>query len=203
MAISERAVDRSVASARARATEEVDALIDAALVVLRRGGAEHCTVAEVLREAGLSTRAFYRHFASKDELVLAVYERDATASHARLRAAMTAAPSPKSAVELWVDETLALAFDTRRARRTRVLAHEGARLQHDFAPEFDAIVRGIVDPLAEALANVSEQPDVDARTIHAIAWSFVEAKLRGDTVTRAEARAHILRFCLPALGLTS
>jgi AcrR family transcriptional regulator len=57
--------------------DERRALIDAGIAVLRRTGSEGCTVADVLEEAGLSTRAFYRHFASKDELVLAIYEHDA------------------------------------------------------------------------------------------------------------------------------
>jgi AcrR family transcriptional regulator len=197
MTISERAADRAVAPARDRASAEVRTLVDAAVAVLRRGGAEQLTVAEVLREAGLSTRAFYRHFTSKDELVLAVYEQDATASHDRLRQAMADAASPRAAFELWVDETLALAFDARRARRTRVLATEGARLQHQFPEEFDGIVRGIIEPL-EALPGISA---LDARSIHAVAWAVVEAKLRGDPITRDEARAHVLTFCAAAIGL--
>ena len=199
MTISERAADRAVGPARDRASAEVRALVDAAVAVLRRGGAEQLTVAEVLREAGLSTRAFYRHFTSKDELVLAVYERDTTASHDRLRRALADAASPRAAFELWVDETLALAFDTRRARRTRVLATEGARLQHEFPEEFDAIVRAMIEPLAE-LPGISA---LDARSIHAVTWAVVEAKLRGDPITRDEARAHVLAFCGAAIGYSA
>jgi AcrR family transcriptional regulator len=191
-----------VEPARQRASEEVSALVEGAIAVMGRDGAEQLTVAEVLREAGLSTRAFYRHFTSKDELVLAVYERDAGATRERLRERMAAARSFRAALELWIDETLALGFDARRARRTRVLAREGARLQIDFPDEFATIVAGIVEPLADVLARLpSKDPERDAWSVYAVTWALVEEKLRGGTITRADAREHVLRFCLPALGL--
>src|SRR3954447_14220094 len=98
------------AQANETRASERRALIDAGLTVLRRRGSDGCTVADVLAEAGLSTRAFYRHFASKDELVLAIYERDAQPTHVRLRDRLDAAASPRAALEVWIDETLALGF---------------------------------------------------------------------------------------------
>src|SRR5947199_263952 len=59
-------------------TEE-RALVEAAHRAMRRNGFSGATVADILAEAGLSTRAFYRHFASKDELLLAMYRRDSSA----------------------------------------------------------------------------------------------------------------------------
>src|SRR3954469_16943341 len=113
------------AQANETRAHERRALIDAGLAVLRRRGSEGCTVADVLAEAGLSTRAFYRHFGSKDELILAIYKRDSLASSARLRDRMTASTSARVALEVWIDETLALGFAASRARRTRPLAQEG------------------------------------------------------------------------------
>jgi len=202
MTFADRAVARAVEAQRVRAAEEVDALVAAGLAVLRRSGAAALTVGEVLREAGLSTRAFYRHFASKDELVLAIYERDATRTQRQLRERLAAARSPRAAIEAWVDETLSLAFDPRRARRTRVLATEGARLQAEHPAEFASILAGVVEPLAEVLRSAgTPDPERDARTVHAIAWDLVVEKLHGGHVQLAGARAHVLRFCLPALGL--
>ena len=201
MTFAEQAAARATATQRARAAEEVDALVRAGLAVLARVGVEGLTVAEVLNEAGLSTRAFYRHFHSKDELLLAIYERDATATRDRLRARLVKARSPQLAIEAWIDETLALAFDARRARHTRPLAREGARLQGEFPAEFAAIVDGVVEPLVEVLrAMGNDQPERDARTIHAIAWQLVSEKLGGSAISAADARAHVLRFCRPALG---
>jgi AcrR family transcriptional regulator len=180
----------------------VRVLVEAGLAVLRRRGTSGLTVADVLAEAGLSTRAFYRHFASRDELVLAVYEHEAERRNAELVVRLGRAPSPRAALEIWIDELLALGYDTRRARRTRVLAREGVRSQADFPAEFAAIVAGAVDPLEAALRELpSPDPARDAWSVYAVTWELVQQKLRGAPITRTQAKAHALRFCLPSLGL--
>src|SRR3954451_18576620 len=189
------------AQANETRAHERRALIDAGLAVLRRRGSEGCTVADVLAEAGLSTRAFYRHFASKDELVLAIYARDAEPTRTRLREQMAAAGSPRAAFEVWVDETLALGFDTRRARRTQPLAKEGLRLQAQFPREFAEMEAAVIDPLVAVLrAFPDADPERDARSIHAVAWALVEERFAGATLTRDDAKAHVMRFCLRAIG---
>ena len=122
MTVSERAAARAVELHRKRAEDEVRALVEAGLTVLRQRGAAGLTVAEVLAEAGLSTRAFYRHFRSKDELVLAVYEQESQRRNADIERACCRRRIPAPALETWVDETLGLGFEPRRARRTQVLA---------------------------------------------------------------------------------
>ena len=81
-------------------------------------------------------------------LVLAVYEHEARRNHAALQRALEVAPSPRAAVEIWIDAMLDLAFDSRRSRRTTVLEREGARLGGHFPDEFAAILAGAVQPLA-------------------------------------------------------
>jgi AcrR family transcriptional regulator len=186
------------------AVDEKRTLIDAGLVVLRRSGSESLTVADVLAEAGLSTRAFYRHFDSKDALILAIYARDSERAREQMQRRLAAAATPRKALDVWIDETLALAFDTRRARRTRPLAREGSRLQGEFPDEFDAIVRSVLGPLVAVLrAFPNADPERDARSIHAITWALAEERMRGARITRPEARAHVLRFCLPAIGASA
>jgi AcrR family transcriptional regulator len=181
--------------------DDRQALIDAGLVVLRGRAADTFTVNDVLSEAGLSTRAFYRHFASKEALVLAIYEQDARRSCARLRARMTDSGSIRGALDVWIDEMLALGFTPARAKRTRPLAREGLHLQAQFPQEFANIVAGVIDPLVAVLRLVpTDDPERDARTMHAITWSLVQEKLAGGKLTRDAARAHALRFCLPVIG---
>src|ERR1700692_1416038 len=93
-----------------RTDAEARALVQAGMAVLRRSGARNLTVADVLEEAGLSTRAFYRHFESKDELILAVYQHDNRRSIERLRARIATATSPLDALEKWVEVALGLGF---------------------------------------------------------------------------------------------
>ncbi|MCU1427596.1 MAG: putative transcriptional regulator, TetR family protein [Actinomycetia bacterium] len=207
MGFAERAADRPIRPARQRSQDEVDALIAAAMTVLTHKGAEELTVADVLAEASLSTRAFYRHFRSKDELLLAIYERDSRHSVERLGRRMEAS-SPRISLDAWIDETLLLAYDPKRAERTRVLAAEAKRLQGRYPAGFDAIVAAQLAPLVDLLERgrvegvfPGAEPVTDARLIHALAWAFTEARLhRDDVVSLADARAHVLRFCLPALG---
>ena len=51
-------------------------IIDAAYDCLSEPHSGPIPVAAILERAGLSTRAFYRHFASKDELFLAMLRQE-------------------------------------------------------------------------------------------------------------------------------
>jgi AcrR family transcriptional regulator len=52
-------------------------LVEAALRLLAKGPYERVGVADIVREAGMSTRSFYDHFASKEDLVTTIYEEQA------------------------------------------------------------------------------------------------------------------------------
>lgn len=205
--VSARLADRSVGAARERAGREVEQLLRAAGRVIGRRGAT-LTVADVLEEAGLSTRAFYRHFTSRDELLLAVHEREQERSVARLVDAVAGAPDSRSAVAAWIDEHLALGFDTRRAARTRVLAAEGARLRVEFPEHVAATLAALLAPLVGAIERgvadctfIDVDAQLTARSIHAVVWELVQQRLDG-TASRPldEAREHAVDFCLRALG---
>ncbi|TMK67338.1 MAG: TetR/AcrR family transcriptional regulator, partial [Actinobacteria bacterium] len=92
-------------------------LLDAGYRVMRQNGFEDASVGDVLAEAGLSTRAFYRHFASKDDLVLAMSRRDAARIAARIDERLETAATSIDALHAWVDEVLAIAYEPRRAAR--------------------------------------------------------------------------------------
>ena len=188
---------------RKRAEDEVRALVEAGLTVLRQRGAAGLTVAEVLAEAGLSTRAFYRHFRSKDELVLAVYEQEAQRRNAEIAARIARRAEPRARLETWIDETLGLGFEPRRAA-----AHPGAARRRRAAckPTSPTSSRRSwparsIRSIALLAAFPDAEPELDAWSIYAITWELVEAKLRGSAIDRATRAAQCSRFCLPALGL--
>lgn len=73
------------------------ALLDAALVIISEQGPQMLTIREVARRAGVSHAAPYRHFADKDELIVAVVEQGFTLMHDTMQRVKEAAdPDPLS-----------------------------------------------------------------------------------------------------------
>jgi len=106
--------------------DELRILLDAALVVMERNGYADAAVADILCEADLSTRSFYRHFGSKDQLLCALFRREAEAAAARLKAKVDAAGDPLSALHAWIDEILSFGHHRTKAARATVLGSPGA-----------------------------------------------------------------------------
>ena len=63
-------------------------LLDAAREVLARDGIQGASVEHICEQAGFTRGAFYSNFASKDDLVLAMFHREKTVMFASLHAAV-------------------------------------------------------------------------------------------------------------------
>ena len=208
MKLAGNAVDRALEPHRARYEREVELLVGSAVRVMRRKGYAAATVADVLEEAELSTRAFYRHFRSKEELFLAVFERDSVESSRRMQKRLAPLPGARARLLAWIDEVLSLGYDRARAKRTGIFANEASSLRSAFPSEFVAIQRAVYEPLVGVLEEgradgtfPAAHPEDDAPSIHAVTWTLIEARLGGGGPPDLEsARAHVLRFCLPVLG---
>ena len=190
--------------------EEQRLILDATLRVLRRRDFDRATLDEVLSEAGLSTRALYRHYSSKDELLVALFRREATALATILRRMVAEADDPVAGVQAWVEEILAIGYEARRAARAGLLRLPGNRDAAGLVEVRHAAAEALTEPLVEVLERgradgsfPDADPPADARTIHALAFHFVEEasgpRRRAD---RADAVAQVLRYALPALGAT-
>ncbi len=70
----ERAVERSLRGARARALSRSERFISAASDLLTETGRTDFTVQQLVERSKTSLRSFYQHFGSKDELLLALFE---------------------------------------------------------------------------------------------------------------------------------
>jgi AcrR family transcriptional regulator len=207
--VEDRAVERAVRVAKERARDEVHVLVRAGRKLLHRDGAADMTIADVLSEAGLSTRAFYRHFASKSDLLLAIYDHEVDRYRPLLQRRLDAASTPREALEAWIDELLAAAFEPRRGERTRAMFTWAVPLQQEFPAEFAAVRAALTDPLESVLAAgradgsfPRAEPARDAKFVRALTWEMVEEHLSGAAINAVTAREEVLRFCLPALGAT-
>ena len=189
-----------------------DALIDSARVVLERRGGESFTVHEVLSEAGLGTRAFYRHFASKEALVLAVFAQAAAQEADRLRDRIAGTDSALGAVTAWIEARLELAFDEQVDSTMRSLSLEAQVASQQMPDQLESAFDQMLDPLVEQLRRgqldgsfAVADPGRAARAIHDVVWGetlrrWSEIGLRSDPAT---AKEHALGFCLRAIGATA
>src|SRR5262249_26211026 len=81
----------------------------------------------VVQEAGLSNQAFYRHFASKDALLLAVLADGQRQLVEHLGRRVASTDDPREQVERWISGVMAQARDQDAAEATRPFACTSAR----------------------------------------------------------------------------
>jgi AcrR family transcriptional regulator len=200
----------SAAVARAgKQDRERDAIMRAAFRLIGRAPGSSVSVQEILEAADLSTRAFYRHFRSKDELILTMYRTAAERFAAELSEVVAAAGDPPAALEAWVHHQLAVAYDPRRSRQSSVLGSAEARAAVGFEQAHqasDSVRRKIVaDVLRRGREDGSfpmvENLEEDARAVVDVVGGIVAARLAGQPVpTWSEATEHTTALFRRAFG---
>ena len=184
------------------------ALLAAASEIVREDGVGALGIAQVLNRAQLSTRAFYRHFGSKNQLVAALFLEMANVETLRLRQTVEAAPDPIRAVAAWIDGRLELVFNDEVRSDLRKMSLE-AQAQMLAAPElvkpaYDEILRPLVEQL-ERGRDLGLFADIDpaneALSIQGVVWSNVEQQWTDVGCTMSELRQRVQRFCLRGLGV--
>jgi len=195
---------------RFEAEDELRILLDSALVVMERNGYVDAAVADILREADLSTRSFYRHFESKDQLLCALYRREAESAAARLQAKVEAAPNPRAALDTWIDEILSFGHHRTKAARVAVLGSPGAMRAEGYAEETRRAAALLMAPLQTLLTDgVADgtfplaDPDADAPLVQSVVWAAAGLNPTREKLPRAEASRQVRSFCERALGATS
>lgn len=181
-------------------------ILDAATELLKQNDYEDVGVGAILTESGLSTRSFYRHFSSKDELLIVLYQQNAEQAGRRLSGRVAAAATPREGLESWVDELLSLAYDPRKARGVAIFDAPSARRAAGYGDAERAAMRILTDPLLDVLERgradgtfPATTPDRDVHSINALVWDLIRWTPR--RLSRAEACDHVLRFALPAVGV--
>ena len=205
----ERAVARGLADQYAQAADEVDRIVEATYRVIERDGSVDPKVRDILAESGLATQAFYRHFASKDELLLVILDdgRRQLADYLVHRMEKVRAKGPLAEVRAWVQGILAQAADQGAAARTRPFTVGNQRLGERFPEEQAASVALLIDILAGAIGRAVEAGDItrldverSATFVYRLAVGEMEAHiLAGTSPTRTDVDA-VVAFCRRALG---
>jgi AcrR family transcriptional regulator len=185
-------------------------IVTAASKTLREQGVRGLSVAAVLDGAAVGTRAFYRHFSSKDELVAALFLEMARVEERRLRRRMAAATTEIGAVAAWIDGRLDLAFDDNiksDLRRVSLEAQSQMFLSSNLVqPAYEELLKPLGAALQRGLRHGvfhDIDPVTDAQAIHAVVWAGIERQWRTGGCDRSDVRERMLRFCLRGLGVTA
>jgi len=171
---------------------------------MARNGFATMSVDDVLSESGLSTRAFYRHFDTREALLSALLRRDTESVRDALEHAVANAIDAVAAVDAWLEGYLDVFYEPRRAARTALFSSSAVTASLPEVHEMRRIVcRPLIDALRaghEAKILYSPNPVADGYTMFALIQVVFNTK-EASFPSRSAAKAHVLRFALPAFQL--
>ncbi len=179
-------MERALGANYARSSEQVARIMRAAVDLIRDTETLDLHVADVIAAAGVSNRAFYRHFSSKDELLMAVLEDGNRQYMEHLERRMADCTTHLDAVECWIRGMLARAQEPHRPTDTRPFVLNGMRLAYEFPTESLAVDEALRAPLREALGEAAAagelaKPDLGRDVAHIVqltlghmTWSLIQ-----------------------------
>ncbi|MEC4761641.1 helix-turn-helix domain-containing protein [Mycobacterium sherrisii] len=195
------AVGRALDDRHREATEEVERILAAAVRVMERVAPEAPRVSDIVAEAGSSNKAFYRYFAGKDELILAVMERGIAIVVSYLEHQMAKESAPRDKLVRWIEGTLAQVAAPDLIRKSRAAAGQISAAA-DWRTVDQEMMRPLRDLLVEPIAALSSsdvQRDVDA--VFCCTAAMMRRYLGAANRPGPEDIAHVVQFCLNGLGV--
>jgi AcrR family transcriptional regulator len=204
--VAARSARRALARREATHDDAVRRLVAASFALIRETGSLEPSVAAIVQRAGLSNQAFYRHFHSKDELLLGVLDEGFRLLASYLVHRVEQAADSEAKIRAWMGGVLEQALRGESAAATRPFAVSRARLSELFPVEVEGSERELTAPLRAALADAvasgalpGADPERDADAIYTLAMGWVQRVLcRREAAPRAEAE-HLVEFALAAL----
>ena len=149
--------------------DEHQALIEAVYDIAAADDDLNPTVARIVEHSGLSNQAFYSHFASKDELLLAVLADGRHRLVGYLDHRMSGANSDVGAVEEWIRGVMAQTTDDTAAKRSRPFALQADRLAAQYPAENRRSVELLMDQFRGAVRAAA--PTVSPAALEFAFWS--------------------------------
>ena len=178
-------------------TDEVRRLLDAALAIMgTHGTTARARVADIVAAAGVSNDTFYRHFSSKDALVVALLEDGTERLASYIAHQMGKEPTPERRVRRWVEGVLSQTREEAASTTLAVLWNGSSIGTGVTAGRHNASV-----PLAALLhepfaALGSADPELDASLVaHATLGKMADYLWARTRPSRAETE-HITRACI-------
>ncbi|SEO54979.1 TetR/AcrR family transcriptional regulator [Trujillonella endophytica] len=199
-----RAADRapSVRSSRERSMQRAQQIVQAARRLITTGG--DFTTHQLAREAGIAIQTLYKHFAGKDEVMLAVLEDVIGDSMDQLRRQGLAIADPVERLRFYVFSTMTALDDD----SGRLIPVEHWRLVQLYPDEVEQARRPVADLFATALQEAREAgllAPADVAHAAALTNQLLLAEYHQQYFARrrepgAVIAARLWAFLLPAYG---
>jgi AcrR family transcriptional regulator len=203
------AINRTMSARYDVAADEIARIVEAAYQVIERSGTVDPRVRDILSEAGLSTQAFYRHFPSKDDLLLVLLDDGRRRLADYLEHRMDKVTRPAERVRAWIEGVLAQAVDPAAAARTRPFLSNLGRLTEQHPDQQQASVDTIVALLTGAIQDAvdvgeASTPDsaADALAIYHLATAAMTSHVLARTTPSPQENQSIVSFAFRALSIS-
>lgn len=206
----ERAAERSAAvqRSRERIANQVRLMLDAALRLIREKG-DSFTTQELVKEAGVALQTFYRYFATKDELLLAVIADAMTDACGRWADAARDLPDPVARLRFYVTAVIeVLDSEDGDGGTAKFVVSTHWRLHRIFPDELAEAEKPFVDLLLGEINAGIEAGLLAPADPEWAAW-FVAELVRSVyhyyayAPRQVDVKEQLWQFCLTALGGTT
>jgi AcrR family transcriptional regulator len=194
--LAQELAEKAVAGRLESYAGEVRRLLDAAYAVMARTGDIDPRVGDIVREAGLSNQAFYRHFPGKDALLVALLDDGQRRLVETLERRMHKVAPGIPRVRAWVEGVLEQARNSDAAANTRPFAINGVRLADRFPDETAASRERVVAPLRAAVVDAGGDRTRDTAAVYELAMGSMDRFLVERRTPSTADVAHIVRFAL-------
>lgn len=195
------AVERALDERQREATEDVERILAAAVRVMERVAPEPPRVSDIVAEAGSSNKAFYRYFAGKDDLILAVMERGVGIVVSYLQHQMAKESRPQDQVARWIEGTLAQVADPHLISMSRAAAGQMSAAASGRAADQE-MMRPLRDLLVEPIAALgSDDVERDVEAVFSCTAATMRRYVGSADRPRPDDIEHLVRFCLRGLGI--
>jgi AcrR family transcriptional regulator len=185
-----------------------DRALAAGREVVARVGLRGLKLESVLAASGLSTRAFYRHFADKHDLLSALISEHYEELAERSRTILTAAEDPVDGLRRWVDMLLDVDSDSERGRQEAAFGQHWQEVRLAYPDAVIAAVSGLHAPVTQTLRRLVAQgahhlhPRYDGAAIVLLTLTVVQQRLVArPPLTLVDARAIVWPFVARSLTL--
>jgi AcrR family transcriptional regulator len=183
-------------------------IIDAAYRCLSEPHTGPIPMSVILSNAGVSSRAFYRHFGSKDDLFLALLRQECDEMASRVdRITDQAAGTPTDQLAAWIGEMFELIVEPRRRMQLTVIDCDEVRAATGYREIREQShadrERSLIEILRRGRHDGSfplTDPDGDAVAISAIVSRVMSSQIPDDPEALKQAQAKVLDFALRAVG---